>query len=127
MEGTYSYIDDEVLKGLIYYRLKFHQPNGSGGYSEVHMVSINEPEDILVSPVPAADMVSLSFPPSWKGNEVDVILINTTGSPIKMKTVIANGPISYSLSRINAGCYFLRFINRATKQEIIKQVIKTSH
>jgi hypothetical protein len=126
MEGSYSYTDDEVLKGLIYYRLKFHQPNGSEGYSDVHIIRINEPGDIQVSPIPARDFINLSFPPSWRGNEVELILINTTGSAIKMKTVIVNGHISYSLSMINSGCYFLRVINRTNKQEIIKQVIKTS-
>ncbi|MEI6185499.1 MAG: T9SS type A sorting domain-containing protein, partial [Bacteroidota bacterium] len=57
--GKYSFIDNTILNGVVYYRLEVVDKNGSKTYSEIKELSIiNYP--LSITPNPAKDYISIS-------------------------------------------------------------------
>lgn len=123
---TYSLIDPKASlrgAGIVYYRLKMFDKDGSFTYSSVVAISI---PDIMITsvslyPNPAGKEVILSIN-SFTDQKLSWQLIDNTGRVLRRKDVVVTkgaNNISINLEQLPAGSYFLKvdgpFVNSIQK------------
>ncbi len=101
---AYSFLDEEVVAGDVYYRLKQVDLDGSFMYSPVVSTSFNTISGFEVFPNPATDWVSVT-------SSEKVELLDLTGRMVLSTTdVVRSGDnrINFHVAELPAGIYLLR-------------------
>jgi hypothetical protein len=104
----YSYIDDNPLSRISYYRLKEVDYDGSTSYSDIAVVEIGKQEDILIYPNPAVNRLYI------KGeveNPEHIKIYNLLGQNLTNKTIIieqSKNNFSLNIEDLAKGIYILK-------------------
>ena len=111
-ELTYNYLDKNTECGTTYYRLAWVDYNGIVEYSQIISVSRNggQLSDILIVPVPAKDVVSITFPASNKeANTIEVF--DLSGKRVLFESTKGNdctARLTVDVSHLSTGMYLLK-------------------
>lgn len=113
--NTYSFLDNNPLKGKNYYRLKQVDSNGDFKISPV-IIARNAPKNKLnLYPNPAKDVLYLEHEKAT-GNEI-LYLSNAAGITLKQVSVSKNEEVSkLTLAGLPAGTYFISYQTKNEKQ-----------
>ena len=125
---AFSYIDQNLIDGDNFYRLKTvyqNAINSSGAnfqYSEVVKVRYERPDAYAVFPNPATEDVSIDLS-SANGKPVDITIISLLGKVVKQER-ISTPSVSYQveLDNIESGQYFIR-IQPQGKRVVMKKLM----
>ena len=126
----YTFIDQNPLDGVSYYRLKQTDFNGEFDYSEVSRISLNLEQSsvhqVVPNPVEQGQTFTIEYPVSV-AQDVSVSItsasgINTLNTRFNVTPEV--GKIKVSTHNMSKGLYFIRIIDRnlnsITKKVIIK-------
>lgn len=117
--SDYSFVDQNPLSGINYYRLKMVDLDGSISYSPVRAVEFKQ-LDMDVYPNPFLDNVIFDL-----GGSVDKIIIYTaSGSMIKAISVKGMKTYQMDLTEINSGIYFAELIRSQDSESKMFKLIK---
>ena len=125
---AFSYIDQNLIDGDNFYRLKTvyqNAINSSGAnfqYSEVVKVRYERPDAYAVFPNPATEDVSIDLSGA-NGKPVDITIISLLGKVVKQER-ISTPSVSYQveLDNIESGQYFIR-IQPQGKRVVMKKLM----
>ncbi len=117
--GTYSFLDNTVISGGYYYRLKTLDNNGVVKYSNIIYVSL-QPVDLLVRayPNPATNKINVLHQAATRGGMIKVLYVNGSVGIAKSLTP-GNTLTTLDVSALSPGVYFIE-LNDAGKKSIIK-------
>ncbi len=110
--GSYYYQDAIPPIGVIYYRLKMVDLDGSFTYSRTIGVSVNDTPDLTISPNPVSDIFLIEIPDEQLIGTVSSIY-NSSGV-IVAKIKITGRKQSVNASQWKGGLYLVRFVNGKT-------------
>ena len=117
--SDYSFVDQNPLSGINYYRLKMVDLDGSTSYSPVRAIEFKQ-LDMEVYPNPFLDNVIFDL-----GGSVDKINIYTaSGSMIKAISVKGMKTYQMNLEEINSGIYFAELIRSQDSEKKMFKLIK---
>lgn len=127
---SYSFNDENPLKGISYYRLKQTDFNGNSTYSNLAPIAINslgENYDTILKsyPNPASTNINLSFLAANNEN-VEIQISDFTGRIIQQKNVFLNqggNSIDLDVSDIPNGLYMVS-VKSQTPSEILKLAVR---
>jgi hypothetical protein len=113
---SYGYTDDvSALSGVVYYRLKIVNMNGTYSYSPVKIIRTttnNAGPAISVYPNPAVSELRITIPASWQNKPVNYFLYDTNGKIIKhFHNSHASQTESVQISDIKTGVYMILISN----------------
>jgi hypothetical protein len=112
-QNNYSFIDENPLEGISYYRLKQTDFNGSSTYSEVKSMDLSPASDsIFIAPNPAGDHIRL-FYNSGAGGIITFSLYNIQGQILKQSGELILKELNQStleipVNDLDAGLYFYK-------------------
>lgn len=110
----YSTVDPTPWPATSFYRLRQTDINGNSLYSSVLAFNQNTKSgSITIYPVPATDHLTVSFPEP--GNYV-VQLLNSIGQRVRGTLSSSGTSITWSLSGLPAGVYFVRTVHNGTME-----------
>lgn len=118
--STYSWIDEEPLIGISYYRLKAVDIDFNTEYSQIEVVSREGKGEVLVYPNPTNEFVTVKadFAP-----ESQVNIVSITGSVIQSRFVNGSESLTFDVSELATGCYYFSFTlsngERATRKLVV--------
>lgn len=105
----YSAIDASPYPGKSFYRLREEDADGNSTYSSIlsfePAVSAGR---ISVSPVPATDHLTISFPAT---GAFTITLFNSIGRPVREPLSSAGSSLTLPVSGLAAGVYFIRIVH----------------
>lgn len=112
--SEYSFIDNNPLSGMNYYRLKQTDFDGQFSYSEIETVEFGTDNAIKVYPTIVADVITVET-----GNDLDsdltIIIRDLTGKEFTTFIIPANSNRKdISLGDLRAGHYFITIYNNET-------------
>jgi hypothetical protein len=125
---NYSY-NDKDLKGrggVIYYRLKQVDVDGSFTYSSVRLIRLGDEKtsiNLTTFPNPVASDLRITLPSSWQNQHLQIDLYNVSGQLVKgMDVANSSQTESISVASLQKGIYFVEVKNGAetAKQQIVK-------
>jgi len=121
-QNDYLYNDVNPLDGLSYYRLKIVDRDGSAAYSKTVSVNIISNKKIKVTPDPALNSITVSYP---KANTAATIrVINADGKQVMKRNVIqASTLVTLDVSGLSKGIYGIIYNDGANIQtgKFVKQ------
>ena len=121
----YSYLDSEVCKGIVYYRLKQVDIDGHFSYSDVIAVNCNKSNtDVAVYPNPANFSITYTFFEETDGN-VTMELLDMVGKIVLQETHdVKRGynTIESSVNNLSTGVYYLKLIRPDGETEAPRMV-----
>ncbi|NML22306.1 hypothetical protein HHL16_15590 [Pseudoflavitalea sp. G-6-1-2] len=124
-EKNYSLLDDKAVAGIISYRLKMIDLDGTAKYSVIRIVN-NTSDDgkWSVFPNPASAQTSIALPASWQQAPISWTLIDMQGKQLRTGKEYSSGIIQLSLSGIPPGRYqiMLQHSAKSLKQVLPLQV-----
>jgi len=126
---NYSFLDQDLPPGFLFYRLKTFYLNGDVAYSEVLSVIREHSKDfqlLSLSPNPATETSHLLIQ-SEKQVEVYIEVYSAIGQVIISERKILNRGISkveIPLTRLDAGIYYLRLTQSG--KSIVKTILKSN-
>jgi len=128
IKRDYTYTDKDMKGkgGIIYYRLKQVDIDGSFTYSSVRVVSLNEVKasvSLTTFPNPVTNNLRLTLPPLWQNKHVKIELYYANGQHVNSFNIANSGPVeSISLASLEKGVYFIQAAcgNELASQQIIK-------
>jgi hypothetical protein len=104
--ASYTYLDEEPVHGTVYYRIAQADPSGTS-YSTVVEISRAQELDMVLSPNPASDFVTLTT--GGKRNStapLSVVVTDILGRVLSRETHIASSqPITMSVHPMENGFY----------------------
>jgi hypothetical protein len=102
--NSYSYTDDNIVPGTLYYRLKQIDLDGTATYSEIR--SIKNYKDLSLSyyPNPATNEITLIIPQELETGNISIY--NLSGKKVLHKLNVINKE-NISLSDLESGTYIL--------------------
>jgi hypothetical protein len=105
---TYSYFDENNSIGLVYYRLKQVDNNGTMNYSDILSLKKLATESVVIYPNPAENELFVNVKHS---NPVDVFVYSIDGILLATYTMNNTGSetITISTEALEAGVYFIEF------------------
>lgn len=111
VERFYSFIDDQPLRGKIYYRLRQVDYNGTWSYSPVRVVTRKVPPSVSLFPNPTSGEVFLLNDLEESG-AMSVTLLNAHGQLIESWSFSDAKPTQrLELPQLPAGVYWLRVVD----------------
>jgi hypothetical protein len=116
MQSNYSFTDVQPLNGRSFYRLKMLDGDGSFSYSSVVSVMFTVDGSIILSPVPATNIVTLSVPEQLHGSIA--YITDVQGKQVLRFTVSGNQNIN--ISGLATGMYYLKLAD-GTMLKLIKE------
>jgi hypothetical protein len=123
--GAYDYTDWQPLQGVIYYRLRLVEKDGSSGYSEVRKLQLSISQSVNIYPNPAKDLITIEIPEGWERDKVSASLIDISGKilhqEIYEKATLVN---DFLLPGTSCGIYFLKIVNHSRNNLYIQQISK---
>lgn len=117
-EGTF-YAQDEVLPGIVYYRLKIINVNGDFFYSNIKSITTNATKNTYtIFPIPSREVLSIS---GVLGKNTLVEIVDINGRIVYDKLIESESMICQINHGLDAGIYSLQIINGQiiTSQRII--------
>lgn len=121
----YSYLDGEVCKGIVYYRLKQVDIDGHFSYSDVIAVNCNKSNtDVAVYPNPANYSITYTFFEETDGN-VTMEVLDMVGKIVLQETHdVKRGynTIESSVNNLSTGVYYLKLIRPDGETEAPRMV-----
>lgn len=121
----YSYLDGEVCKGIVYYRLKQVDIDGHFSYSDVIAVNCNKSNtDVAVYPNPANFSITYTFFEETDGN-VTMEVLDMVGKIVLQETHdVKRGynTIESSVNNLSTGVYYLKLIRPDGETEAPRMV-----
>jgi hypothetical protein len=115
---TYSFIDENPLNGISYYKLR--QTDFDGKYEEFEIKSVNlsmSESSVSLYPNPAADFINLSYFFTCNESELRLNIYNASGQLIKTEN-IGNNSISMEttidLNDFANGVYFIQINSQSS-------------
>jgi len=102
-ELTYTYIDNVSIKGVIQYRLRQIDMNGSCEYSETRVVRMNGANDITIFPNPSSGNINIAFADA--ASKYDIIIYSADGKKIGEWQNIGS---LLTVSSLRPGIYFIK-------------------
>ena len=120
---SYSYWDENPLKGMNYYRLKMYDKNGQYSYSEVVKALVSGDGAFLVEayPNPVSEDLTVKVTGS-QGANAEIQVTDVTGKTIKL--IKMNGNVeTISMSGLANGIYMIKYTddNRTETLRVNKQ------
>ncbi|MBK8451666.1 MAG: T9SS type A sorting domain-containing protein [Saprospiraceae bacterium] len=123
MNGTNNYkISISQPSGIVFYRLKIINKDGTSSYSKIILIqnNCNEKDYMIVypNPVSAYEKINLRFETYYRGN-ADLVIFNTLGQRILTQPILVNGGInliSLKLEELTAAVYFIIVLSENGKQ-----------
>jgi hypothetical protein len=115
---AYSFIDNEPVNGLVFYRIKEVDIDGKFRYSTIARLTLNRNTQLRAYPSPARDLVTIEHDIAFNGT----LSINTTdGRLVKRISVKPDlNQTVINISDLKSGLYIVRFINDNGHAESIK-------
>lgn len=113
----YTYEDGAPLSGINYYRLEQEDVNGASVYSGVRTVRMGTTPQLLVSPNPVQDHLSIAYD---GGMVQDATLTNAMGQTIAYSR---EAPYTMDMSKAPAGIYLLH-IRKTDGGTQVEKVVK---
>jgi len=102
----YSAQDPAPYPGVSFYRLHHEDADGNSAYSSILSFKRDDPSArIVISPVPATDHLTVSFPGAGK---YTVLLLNVIGQPVKEPLSSTGYSLTWQVSALPAGTYFVQ-------------------
>ena len=121
----YSFLDREVCKGIVYYRLKQVDIDGHFSYSEVIAINCNKSNtDVAVYPNPANFSITYTFFEETDGN-VTMEVLDMVGKIVLQETHdVKRGynTIESSVNNLSTGVYYLKLIRPDGETEAPRMV-----
>jgi hypothetical protein len=118
--NNYSLVDERVVAGVSYYRLKMVDKDGSYKYSTIETVKTKS-IGLSVYPNPVKSTITVQHEVAAKGAAVSVLTIS--GKPVFQSFVEAGATqTSIDAAKLAPGSYLVIFINNGVK--LTKQFIK---
>lgn len=127
---NYYYADNltKTTNGVIYYRLKMVDIDGSYNYSNIRMVRIGKQNEKLITintfPNPVTSELHITIPDTWQNKMVSYELFNCNGQRvITNKATSASQNETINVSKLAPGFYVVKVncSNEMIQQKIIKQ------
>ncbi len=124
----YSY-NDKDLKGrggVLYYRLKQVDIDGSFTYSSVRLIRLGDEKTsitLTTFPNPVATDLRITLPTSWQSKHIQIDLYNVSGQRVNAQDIANSSQTeSISVASLQRGIYFVevRNGNEIAKQRIVK-------
>lgn len=124
----YSYSDDisNIRSGIIYYRLRMQDVDGSFSYSGVRMIRPGKQKEaatILVYPNPAIDELRVTIPSEWQTKELKFELFNGSGQRVHFRRVnYASQTEVINIKDLQRGVYVLTVTSdtQVASQKVLK-------
>ncbi len=120
---TYTFTDNNPLKGVNYYRLKMMDKDGQFTYSPIRQLTINNsPLTINIFPNPAHNKLQLQIE-SDKKVALKMDIITQDGKVVLSSNMAAAaGSLlrSINIAALQSGTYFLRVTSSAGEQNVVK-------
>ena len=128
---NYSFADRNInttRSGIIYYRLRSIDIDGSSELSAVRTITIGSQNKkavaILTYPNPVTNDLRFTIPTNWQGRKVTYELLDNNGRAAKRKTVTsANQTESINVADLARGFYIAKVIcsDESAQQKVIKR------
>ena len=128
---NYSFADKNLNtspKGIIYYRLRSIDIDGSSELSAVRMITLGshnkKATSILTYPNPVTNELHITIPTSWQGRKVTYELMDNNGRATKRKTVAnASQTESIPVANLGRGFYIASVTcdDESAQQKVIKR------
>lgn len=106
---SFSFIDYNLPAGIVYYRIRIVEKNGSSFYTKVASINNKLTESFIVSPNPATDHIMISHGSS-SAVTVNVRITDAAGKMIKAvsrQSVAAGAKLRIPLENYAAGTYYV--------------------
>ena len=120
-EANYQFTDIEPGTGILYYRLKQTDLDGTFTYSEVRQVQMANSTPFTIVPTIANTEVVAQVPVNSNGKPSFVQLIDPLGRLLKEQKV-NGGSVRFSVERLPKGAYYIR-LQTADKKASIQRFI----
>ena len=111
--SSYTYLDENPIKGFAQYKIRQHDIDGRTSETEVITLNYTAPARIAwssVGPTPTHGQVTASFV-SEKDRNMEMVLVNTAGQVVQRQVIEAktgHNHIGLDLSSQSPGMYFIR-------------------
>ncbi len=122
--GRYSYTDQDIFSGNIYYRIRQVDTDGTVDFSIVRVVNSSLEKSLIIAPNPIDEMISIKLYDGEINEVVSVQIYNALGQEVysneSTSSLLGNTPIN--LSHLSTGAYAIKITTRDTKwfERIIK-------
>lgn len=126
--NNYAYTDavNANASGLLYYRLKMVDQDGTFKYSNVRIVKLNVKSgtvSIATYPNPVTNELRITIPANWQNKQVSYELISVNGTIVKQQiNQHASQTETLAVSGINPGNYVVRL--RAGGESVAQMIVK---
>ena len=123
---NFMYLDTDMPNGLIYYRIKVFESNGSSFYSKVAVINNKKTEVFEISPNPAVDYINISHA-STKTIIANIRIVDGMGKMVKRlpsQSILPGSKLRIPVEGIAAGTYFIE-IEGSQYFKIVKKVLIT--
>ncbi|HOZ76631.1 MAG TPA: pectinesterase family protein [Ferruginibacter sp.] len=121
-QNNYVFVDDDKLQGLLYYRLKMKNRDGSFVYSNINAVHIPRADKLKVVPNLVTDNVNVFHTRAKPGAKVEIY---SADGRAMMQAAVVNGAEQTAISAaiLPAGMYHLVFVNEGVVEfvKFVKQ------
>lgn len=127
---NYTFADKNIntfKKGIIYYRLRSIDIDGSSELSAVRMITLGSQNkqviSILTYPNPVTNELHITIPTNWQGKKATYEVLDNNGRTARSKVVAsANQTESISVANLPRGFYIARVIcdDESAQQKVIK-------
>jgi hypothetical protein len=117
---AYSFVDNQPVNGLAFYRIKETDADGKFKYSTIVRLNLDKNIVLKAYPSPAKDQVTIEHPVSNKG----ILSITTTDGRVvkQMDTKPGLNQTVINISNLKAGLYVVRFLNENRQTETVKLI-----
>jgi len=117
---TYSFIDNQPVNGLAFYRIKETDVDGKFRYSTIVRLNLDRNVSVRAYPSPARDQVTIEHAVTSKGT---LSITTTDGRLIKQVDVKSDlSQTVIDISNLKAGLYIVRFVNGNGQTETAKLI-----
>ena len=121
---SYTFSDATPISGVVYYRLKMVDADGTFAYSSIRVIELSLSATVTLFPNPTADFVNISLKGNNSGN-AKVYLVNQAGQIMNQKNAPRNTNIvSFDVKGYNAGLYMIRVAAENGQSETHRFIVK---
>ncbi|MGK0390785.1 MAG: hypothetical protein ACI94Y_003545, partial [Maribacter sp.] len=86
VKNNYTFTDRNLIGGILYYRLKQIDVDGSYDYSKIIEVEIPNEKDVYIYPNPFRSVISFELSESLLDKEINISIYNLQGQLVKNRT-----------------------------------------
>jgi hypothetical protein len=104
--NSYQYIDNNLIKGKAYYRIRQVDLDGSFIYSEIKSVEILHEDLFIIYPNPFSNSVTI-LSTSYFEDPVEIIITEASGKKVFHSEMILTNEHEISLTNLSQGIYFI--------------------